>query len=64
MPKSAGKKIKKASIPSCFLTLLGDKTSGTIQNSHGALQATGDTVVEMGTVAGMPKASGYIMSNR
>ena len=49
---------KKDSIPSCFLTLLGDKTSGTVQNCHRALQAIGDAGVEVRTVAGMPTAIG------
>ena len=38
---------KKGNISSCFLTVLGDKTSGTVHNSHAALQATGDTVFEL-----------------
>ena len=48
---------KKACIPSCFWTFWGDKTPGTVQNCHRALQATGAPVVQMGTVAGRPKVT-------
>ena len=59
MQKSVENKIiKKAGIPSCFLTFLGDKTPGTVQNCHRALKATGAPVVQTGTVAGRPKAIG------
>ena len=51
---------KKASIPPCLFTFVGDKTSGTVQNVPQTLQTTGDAVVIIGTVAVRPKAIGYV----
>ena len=59
MPQSIKKISKKSKHSVLFLTLFGNKMSGTVQDVPQTLQTTGDAVVVIGTVAGRPKAIGY-----